>query len=152
VIRVVQRLPDAARSSPQSGRLEPGRGLLGDRWASAEAPHPEAEVTMMRVDVAALLSDGADYALLGDNLFVALDTSAEHLPAGTRLRVGGALCEVTAKPHTGCRKFAVRVGAAALALTGSPAGRAANLRGVHLRVLLPGDVHVGDAIRVEAST
>jgi MOSC domain-containing protein YiiM len=67
-----------------------------------------------------------------------------------RGRIGEALCEVTPKPHTGCSKFAARVGAAALAITRSPAWRPANLRGVHLRVLAGGPVRPGDRIVVEA--
>ncbi len=151
VVRVVQRLPEERRSSPERARLEPGRGLVGDRWSEGLEPDPEAEVTVMRADVAELLTDGGDIALLGDNLFVVLSLDEAHLPAGTRLRVGSARCEVTAKPHTGCAKFAERVGLPALALTASEAGRARNLRGLHVRVLEGGEVAVGDPIVVDAS-
>lgn len=145
---VVLRLPGERRLSPATLRLEPGRGAVGDRWSASERPNPEAEVTLMRHDVASLLCEGPDTAILGDNLFVHLDTSGANLPAGTRLRVGGALCEVTPKPHTGCNKFSARVGPDALAITRDPAWKAQNLRGVHLRVLEAGDVSPGDAIVV----
>ena len=52
----------------------------------------------MRADVARLIADGQDLSLFGDNLLVELDLSVENLPAGTRLRIGTALCEVTPLP------------------------------------------------------
>lgn len=150
VVKLVQRLPEERRASPERAQLVPGRGMLGDRWVDGAEPDVEAEVTVMRADVAAMLTDGGDIAPLGDNIFVRLDLSAANLPPGTRLRVGTARCEVTPKPHTGCDKFAARVGLPALRLTASAAGRRRNLRGIHIRVLEAGEVAVGDAIVVEA--
>lgn len=149
VVRLlVQRLPGEGRVRPARVELDRERGVVGDRWALADRPDPEDQVTLMRHDVARLLRDGDDPAILGDNLFADLDTSAANLPAGTVLRVGGAVLEVTPAPHAGCRKFAARVGADALALTLDPAWRAQNLRGVHLRVRQGGSVAVGDEVVV----
>lgn len=148
VRKLVRRLPAEGRVCPDSVELDAVRGVIGDRWAEGKAD-PEAQVTVMRADVASVLCGGGDYEVLGDNLFVELDTSAANLPAGARVRVGAAECEVTAKPHTGCHKFSRRVGADALALTKKPEWKTENLRGVHLRVLRSGQVSVGDAIVVE---
>jgi hypothetical protein len=145
VALVVQRLPEERRVTPASVRLDPIGGVLGDKWSGGRKPNPEAMVTLMRWDVACLLGDPASF---GDNVFASIDTSAANLPAGTVLRVGGALCVVTAKAHTGCSKFAVRSSDAALALTKSPEWKASQLRGVHLRVLEAGDVAVGDELIV----
>jgi MOSC domain-containing protein YiiM len=55
--------------------------------------------------------------------------------------------EVTAPPHTGCAKFSARFGSPALRFVNSPEGRALRLRGVHARIVQPGEVRPGDAIR-----
>ena len=54
------------------------------------------------------------WPLAGDQLYVDLDLSHENLPVGTRLAIGTAELEVTAAPHTGCKKFASRFGLEAL--------------------------------------
>lgn len=62
------------------------------------------------------------------------------------LRIGTALLEVTAKPHTGCKKFAARFGDAAWGYVRSPVGRELNLRGLFARVVEPGLARRGDDI------
>ncbi|MEY3213284.1 MAG: hypothetical protein RIT28_3765 [Pseudomonadota bacterium] len=148
VALVVERHPGEARRTPAVGQLAPGQGLLSDRWAQAERPNPEAEVTLMRADVAALVCNGQDLSLPGDNLLVELDLSAENLPTGSRLQVGEVVLEITAKPHTGCLKFERRFGADARALTGLDELKAARLRGIHARVVIGGAVRPGDEVRV----
>ena len=150
VERVVQRLPGEQRVCPGVITLDIDQGVRGDRWALGKSPSVAAQVTVMRADVASVLCDGDDYAILGDNLFVTLETSAEALPPGTRLAVGGATCEVTEKPHTGCSKFSARVGQDAWMLSRHPDWLPAQLRGVHLRVLQGGEVRDGDTILVES--
>ena len=75
-----------------------------------------------------------------------LDISEENLPAVTRLLVGEAEIQVSAKPHTGCAKFSARFGKDALRLVSSPEGRALRLRGMNARVTKSGTVRVGDRI------
>jgi MOSC domain-containing protein YiiM len=87
------------------------------------------------------------WPLAGDQLFVDCDLSAEHLPPGTRLTIGGADLEVTAQSHTGCSKFAARFGQDALAWVNAPEGRALNLRGIYARVVRSGRIRIGDVIR-----
>ena len=57
------------------------------------------------------------------------------------------MLEVTEDPHTGCKKFSARFGLEALMFVNSPDGRALNLRGINTRIVRPGTVRVGDAIR-----
>ena len=102
----------------------------------------------MRHDVADVMTEGGDVAILGDNLFVELDTSAANLPPGTEVHVGATRCVVTPAPHNGCNKFAARVGLDALKLTASPEWRPQQLRGVHLRVVVGGVVRPGDPVVV----
>ena len=57
------------------------------------------------------------------------------------------MLEVTAAPHLGCGKFAKRFGVDALKFVNSPDGRALRLRGLNARVVEPGEIHRGDAVR-----
>ena len=150
VQRVVQRLRDDGRVTPSRIVLDTELGVIGDRWAAGRSPKPDAQVTLMRFDVASVMTEGAEVAILGDNLFASLDTSAQNLPPGTVVRVGTARCEVTPKPHRGCKKFAARVGEDAWTLTGAPEWEAEQLRGVHLRVLDSGEGGIGYEIVVES--
>lgn len=76
-----------------------------------------------------------------------LDLSADNLPAGTRLAVGSAVIEVTAIPHTGCKKFVSRFGMDAMKFVNSPVGRALNLRGINAKVVRSGEIRVGDVVK-----
>jgi MOSC domain-containing protein YiiM len=110
--------------------------------------NPEAQLAVMRRDVAELIANGQPLTLFGDNLFVDLDLCAANLPTGTRLRLGRALVAVTPKPHNGCHKFKGRFGVDALRFVQQPQTRDQNLRGIYWRVTEPGDVSIGDPIRV----
>jgi MOSC domain-containing protein YiiM len=145
---LVQRPARGERRRCEELALDPERGVVGDRWWDSWPRKREAMVTLMRHDVALALGDGQDPALLGDNIFADIDTSSVNLPPGSRLRLGEALCEVTPKAHTGCSKFAERVGQAALELTRDPVWRWQNLRGLHLLVLEGGRLRRGDHLQV----
>lgn len=99
----------------------------------------------------AIAGDAGRMNLAGDNLIVDLDLEESNLPAGTRLRVGQALIEVTNQSHTGCRKFHGRYGKEALVLVNSAEGRALRLRGLYARVMRGGEVHVGDTVHKEVA-
>ena len=131
-------------------------GLVGDMWKvrpSKRTPdgsaHPDMQLTLMSARVADLVAGGDRdrWQLAGDQLYVDLDLSQEHLPAGTRLAVGSAVVEITAEPHTGCAKFAARFGGAAHRFVNVKTHRHLRLRGVNARVVESGAVAVGDAIR-----
>ena len=145
---IVRRRADGVRETPERVVLSPEEGVPGDGWSRRPPRDPEAQLAVMRRDVAELLAHGQPITLFGDNLFVELDLSAANLPTGTRLRVGEALVVVTAEPHNGCRKFQGRFGAAALRLVQAPATRPQNLRGIYWRVVAAGPAAVGDPIEV----
>jgi MOSC domain-containing protein YiiM len=129
-------------------RLSPEGGAEGDRWAVTEGADPDAQVSLMNARLLRLLAgDKARMPLAGDNLVVDLDLSAENLPAGQRLRVGGALLEITDLPHTGCGKFAERFGPEAVRFINAAARRDLHLRGCYARVVEAGTVRVGDPVR-----
>jgi len=148
VALLVRRRADGVRERPDRVVLTPGDGLPGDGWARRPPRDPEAQLAVMRRDVAELIANGQPLDLFGDNLLVDLDISAGNLPLGTRLRVGAATVEVTAKPHNGCRKFHGRFGEDALRFVQAKPTRDQNFRGIYWRVVEAGEARVGGPIRV----
>jgi len=141
------------RSVLEEAELDLELGVVGDHWlvrgrSGGRPANPEAQVTVMSSRAAALVAGERErWPLAGDQFYVDLDLSNEQLPAGTRLAIGTAALEVTAAPHTGCKKFTARFGLDAMMFVNSPEGRALNLRGINTRVVEPGIVRVGDAVR-----
>ena len=129
-------------------RLTLEEGVPGDEWNRRSPLNPEAQLTVIRRDVAELIAHGQSLTVSGDNLVVDLDISAANLPVGTRLRVGEAVVEMSPKPHNGCAKFQNRFGQDAVRFVQAPATRAQNLRGVYWRVVEPGEVSAGAPIQV----
>lgn len=158
---IVARPAEDAREVLGAGRLDLLHGLVGDNWrtrGSTSTPdgsaNPDAQLTVMNARVAALVAGTPDHGgLAGDQLYLDLDLRAERLPAGTRLRIGVAVIEITAKPHRGCAKFAARFGNEALRFVNTGEGLLLNLRGRNARVVTPGTVRRGDAVtRVPAGS
>ncbi len=148
VALIVRRRPDGVRETPGQTRLTPEEGVPGDGWSRRPPRDPEAQLAVMRRDVAELIANGQPLSVFGDNLFVELDISADNLPVGTRLRVGEALVAVTPKPHDGCLKFKQRFGSDALGVVQAPTTRSQNLRGIYWKVVESGLARVGDPIQV----
>ena len=134
--------------------LEVAEGLVGDNWktrGSKNTPdgsaHPEMQINIMNSRTIALLAQDQDrWQLAGDQLFIDMDLSVENLPAGTKLALGSAILEVTAKPHTGCDKFAARFGREAALFVNSTEGKKLHLRGINAKVIQTGTIHVGDVV------
>ncbi|MBI5773055.1 MAG: MOSC domain-containing protein [Verrucomicrobia bacterium] len=145
---IVRRPAKDAREVLPRARLSPEEGLPGDNWSHKPSPDPTAQLTVMQINVAELIANGQSLALFGDNLFVELDLSTANLPIGSRLRVGGAVVEVTPMPHDGCHKFNARFGNDALRFVNVRPTRHLNLRGIYWRVIEAGDVEVGSPIQV----
>ncbi len=151
---IVRRPAVDAREVLDEGQLDLEVGLTGDTWSVRAStstpdgsPHPDAQVTLMNARTAALVAGQRErWALAGDQLYVDLDLSEVNLPPGTRLAMGGAVIEITAKPHRGCAKFAARFGPDALRFVNTGAGRDLNLRGRNARVVVPGTIRRGDRI------
>jgi hypothetical protein len=152
---VVRRPAIGEREELAMGELDLAEGLVGDTWsvrpsrASADGgPHPDCQLNVMNSRMVALVAvDPARRALAGDQLYVDLDLSEENLPPGTRLAIGSAVIEVTARPHTGCAKFVARFGVDAMRFVNSPTGRALRLRGLNARVVQAGTVRPRDVVR-----
>jgi hypothetical protein len=157
---VVRRPANGEREVLEEGVLDEADGLVGDNWLSratsravAEGRHLKAQVTVMSARMIGLLADTDDErALAGDQLYVDLDISYANLPAGTRVAIGdpdngGAVIEVSDKPHTGCAKFKSRFGEEAVGFVNSDLGRELRLRGLNARVVRSGTVRRGDEVR-----
>lgn len=138
-----------------AGKLDTEIGLVGDNWKERGNRHstdgsadPKAQLTLMNSRVVDLVAGGRErWALAGDQLYVDLDLSEQNLPAGTRLQIGGAVIEVSDKPHTGCKKFAARFGPEALRFVNTGVGKDARFRGVNAFVVHGGEVSIGDSVR-----
>lgn len=152
--RIVQRPREDERIVIDEGELSLSEGLIGDNWKARGSHHTPggsahlyAQITVMNARCIALLAQSEDrWALAGDQLYVDFDLSDENLPPGTRLAIGAAILEVSAEPHSGCRKFSSRFGVEAMKFVNSPEGKRLHLRGINAKVIQPGIIHVGDAV------
>ena len=148
VTLIVCRQADGARRTPEQAHLTPEEGVPGDGWNRRPPRDPDGQIAVIRRDVAELIANGQPLTFFGDNFIVELDLSAGNLPPGTRLGVGEAVVEVTAKPHNGCLKFRDRFGKDALSLVQAPETRHWNLRGIYWKVVQGGRVAQASPIRV----
>lgn len=152
---IVRRPRIGERESLEVAEVTPLYGLVGDSWrarGSSRTPDrsaiPEMQLAIMSARVIDRIAGARErWPLAGDQLYVDLDLSLTALPPGTRLALGSAEIEITAKPHTGCRKFADRFGVDALKWVSSEVGRELRLRGVYAKVVRAGTIRVGDKVR-----
>ena len=156
VLQMIVRRPKVEeREVLEEAQLDAAEGLVGDTWRMRKStrtadgsPHPDMQLNIMNARVASLLAvETSRWPLAGDQLYVDLDVSKANLPAGTQLAVGTAVIEVTDQPHTGCGKFVSRFGVDAMKFVNSPLGRELCLRGINAKVVRPGTIRSGDAVR-----
>lgn len=136
-------------------QLDPALGAVGDRWVHKTwmhladgRPDPRVQVAIGNTAILGViqrLSGNCHHP--GDTLLTTLDLSADNLPAGTRLRVGTAVLEVSDVENDACAKFATRHGSTVFEWIRDPANRSRRLRGLFARVAVAGTVHLGDPVR-----
>lgn len=149
---IVRRPAVDERELLEEAVLDRDAGLVGDRWAARDREmtpvYLSSQLTVISTRVLqAIEPDSLRWPLAGDQLYVDLDLSEANLPARSRLAIGNAVIEISETPHTGCAKFSSRFGSEALRWINSPTGRAHRMRGLNARVVEPGTVRTGDAIR-----
>jgi MOSC domain-containing protein YiiM len=155
VLKLIVRRPAVdEREVLSEGELSIPEGLAGDTWkvrvsehSKNGQPHLYAQITVMNARATELLAGTEDrWALAGDQLYVDFDLSDDNLPPGTRLAIGSAIIEVSAEPHTGCKKFSSRFGVEAMKFVNSPEGKRLHLRGINTKVVQGGTIRVGDVV------
>jgi hypothetical protein len=156
ILEMIVRRPETeTREIINSAEINLVNGLEGDNWkarGSSTTPDgsadPEAQITLMNTRVIQLLSgDKEHWQWAGDQLFVDMDLGIENLPPHSRIQVGSAILEISAKPHTGCKKFSGRFGIEALEFISTPLGKALRMRGVNAKVIQAGKIQVGDVVK-----
>lgn len=150
LVLIVRRPGQDVREVVTDGILSLADGLVGDGWRDRMDPgdqSPDTQITIINSRLIGLLApDASRWPLAGDQLYVDLDLGLDNLPPGTRLGVGSAILEVTAEPHTGCKKFVSRFGLDAMKFVNSPEGRRMNLRGIYAKVTQAGTIAQGDIV------
>ena len=154
VCMIVSRPEIEIRKILNSASLDTIEGLIGDNWkhrGSSDTPNksanPETQITIMNCRVIDLIAQSRErWKLAGDQLFIDMDISRNNLPPGSQIKMGSTVLEVSAKPHTGCKKFSDRFGLDALKFVSTPRGRELCLRGINARVLKTGVVKIGDIV------
>jgi hypothetical protein len=155
VLKLIVRRPRAdEREVVGSGELDPLHGLLGDNWKARESSHTpdgsvntNTQITVMNSRTIALLAQAEErWSLAGDQLYIDMDLSTDNMPPGTHLVIGSAVIEVSAEPHTGCKKFSSRFGVEAMKFVNSPEGKQLRLRGINAKVIQAGTIRVGEVI------
>lgn len=154
---IVRRPGEDQREILDEGALDLAVGLAGDTWDQRPSsrsddggPHPDMQLNVMGTRVLEALAgeDRERWALAGDQLIVDLDLSPENLPVGTLLAIGEeAVIAVTDQPHRGCPKFAGRFGVDALRFVNTGVGGERRFRGLNAKVVVPGTIRAGDAVR-----
>ena len=156
VLKMIVRRPNVdERELVEECELDREQGLAGDSWKDRGSSHTSdgsanvnAQLTIMNARAIALLAqDEARWPLAGDQLYIDMDLSDDNIPPGTRLALGSAVIEVSAQPHTGCKKFSSRFGMDAIKFVNSLEGKQLHLRGINTRVIQAGTIRVGDVLK-----
>ena len=148
---IVRRPAEGDREVVEGAELSSEHGLVGDNWIDRVdengEPYRPAQLTLMNSRVAdAVAGQRERWPLAGDQIYVDMDISHENLPAGSQIKVGSAVVEISEVPHTGCAKFASRFGKEALRFANVGVGKENRFRGVNAFVVESGAVRVGDKI------
>ena len=152
---IVKRPNVDQREIIEFGEVTQTDGLLGDNWKNKGSSKTkdgsalmDVQLTIMNARCIQLLAQNKNrWSLAGDQLYVDMDLSEENLPIGSKLSIGSSIIEVTAIPHTGCKKFVQRFGKEAVIFVNSEIGIKNHLRGINAKVLKSGKFKTGDLVK-----
>lgn len=145
---IVRRPATGEREVLAAARITTDEGLVGDRWHAKPNRNLAEQLTLMCTRaIAAFSGERERWPLAGDQLYIDLDLSEANLTSGARLAVGTSVIEISAEPHLPCKKFRERYGLDAVRFAASDVGRSLRLRGVNARVIVSGEVWLGDVVR-----
>lgn len=130
------------------------QGMPGERWATAPwltlpdgSPDPRIQVSILPKRVMdAVWLDRDNTVHPGDPIVADLETSEASLPAGTRLKAGSAILEVSDAFNEGCVKWKVRYGTEAKDWLVTPENRPLRLRGLLCRIVQDGVLTKSDRL------
>lgn len=125
-------------------------GVQGDRWKEGKDQGAQLSLTSLAV-TRLVAGDESRWHLLGNNLIVDMELSAEALPVGTRLQLGSGEIEISALPHTPCDRYRARLGDAAHDWVSDEKYESRHLRGRYAKITRGGEVKIGDQITVVRS-
>ena len=154
VDRLCRRPGFSMREFPENLRLDPECGIENERWLTHPwlklddgSPDPRIQVSVLSRRVLELVWTDREGTLHpGDTIVTDMDLSVANLPAGTRLRAGKAVLEVSDLFNDACAKWKARYGSDAYRWVNRPEYRQLRLRGILCRIVKAGTVHVGDAV------
>lgn len=144
------KLSTPMHMQPQAVSFTTEGGVAGDRWK--EGKEADSQISLTSLAVTKLIAGSKErWHLVGNNLIVDLDLSAEALPVGTRLRVGTGEIQISAMPHDPCDRYQARFGKAAHDWVADEKHASRHLRGRYARVTRSGEVAIGDLISIVPS-
>lgn len=149
------RIGYGQRSFPDSIHVSAAHGIKGERWLNDPwlvradgRPDPRIQISILSKRVMDLCwRDRKNTVHPGDTMVADLDMSETNLPAGTKLRVGEAVIEVSNIFNTACAKWKARYGGDSLVWINRRAYQPLRLRGVLCRVVVDGEIRATDRIR-----
>ena len=156
ILKLIVRRPAVdEREVVTEAHLNTTEGLEGDTWKSRGsshtadgAPNVNAQITVMNSRAIALVAQEEErWSLAGDQLYIDIDLSDDNLPSGSQLAIGSAIIEISAQPHSGCKKFSSRFGVDAMKFVNSTEGKRLHLRGINARVIQAGTIRIGDLVK-----
>lgn len=134
-------------AQPETIHFTIEEGIRGDRWKPGK--DIDSQVSLTSLAMTRLVTGTRErWHLLGNNLILDLDLSADGLPVGTRLQVGTGVIEITAKPHDPCDRFEARLGKVAHDWVGDEKHADRHLRGRYAKITRAGRASIGEAISI----
>ena len=142
------------RTFPDQIKVRRDVGIVGERWLKAPcmklpdgSPDASIQISILATRVyEAVVVDKHTMLHPGDTIISDLDCSEQNMPAGTLLRVGTAVLQVSGVFNTACVKWKARYGKPAYDWVNAAQNRPLRLRGLLCRVSQDGVIGQRDDI------